>query len=314
MRALARTCLGAVLLALFAGVAVAAPGFSQTTPGVYTFTAPATGDYALEVSGAQGGGSTFNGSGGKGARLSGQVALNAGDILTLVVGGAGGASSDSGGGGGGSFAYIAAGSRLLLAAGGGGGTYLSYSAQPGIGASPNGSQGLGPQSGAGGQNGAGGAGGTATCCNGGEGSGGGGGGWLSAGTDGAASPGTGGGNAFSFSGGAAALGGAAGGLGGGGGSSSWGGGGGGGYSGGGGGGNTSANTGAGGGGGSFVDPAFHSVSTQDGVQSGHGSVTVSFIDPSPAAVPTLSDWAFWLLGAALAAGSVFYLQRRHQQA
>jgi len=73
-------------------------------------TIPATGNYLIDAAGAQGGADslTYGHSGGLGARVSGVVALNAGDTLCIIVGtrpsGPAGAY-DAGGGGGGTFVF-----------------------------------------------------------------------------------------------------------------------------------------------------------------------------------------------------------------
>ena len=87
------------------------------TGGVQTFTVPATGTYKLEVWGAQGG--TINSSyenGGLGGYSYGNVLLTAGQTLHVVIGGKGGASA--GGYNGGGSGYDAIG-------GGGGATHIA---------------------------------------------------------------------------------------------------------------------------------------------------------------------------------------------
>ena len=110
---------------------------SYTTSGEYTFTAPVTGNYILEVWGAQGGGND----GGYGAYSTGVVNLTKGSILYLNIGGSsadtnggynGGGYAKTGGYGGGGATHIATTSGLLgtfyssignvlIVAGGGGG-------------------------------------------------------------------------------------------------------------------------------------------------------------------------------------------------
>ena len=62
------------------------------TGGVQTFTAPYTGIYQIEIYGAAGG-NAGSYSGGKGGYSTGQVSLNKGDVLYVVVGGAGSTST-----------------------------------------------------------------------------------------------------------------------------------------------------------------------------------------------------------------------------
>ena len=101
------------------------------TGGIQEFVVPVTGTYQLEVWGAQGGGST----GGKGGYSYGNVSLNAGEIIYVVVGGQGGynggGSGSDGGYSGGGATHIGksnailkstSSSNLFLVAGGGGGS------------------------------------------------------------------------------------------------------------------------------------------------------------------------------------------------
>ncbi|MBK9109340.1 MAG: HYR domain-containing protein [Saprospiraceae bacterium] len=71
----------------------------------------------VKAYGAQGGHG-----GGKGAFISGDIAVTPGETINILVGGQGGeASNDDGGGGGGSFVWKAAGNVLVIVSGGGGG-------------------------------------------------------------------------------------------------------------------------------------------------------------------------------------------------
>jgi hypothetical protein len=81
---------------------------------------PTTGEYALDVFGASGGGSAGGGVGGLGAEVSGDISLTAGETLTLFVGGRG-QSIFIGGGGGGGGGFVFLGASVLAVAGGGGG-------------------------------------------------------------------------------------------------------------------------------------------------------------------------------------------------
>ncbi len=263
-------------------------------PGMFSFTAPVSGEYALELLGASGGASTISGApGGLGAEVSGDVFLTAGDNLALYVGGRG-SDGYGGGGGGGSFVFLA--TNVLAAAGGGGGAGGNDFADGGSGLTTTGGEsGVGPFGGPGGANGNGGGAGTYTYYyslnfNGAGGAG------VSPGA-----PGYGGGDGGTDgyggkfpNGGAGGAGGGAGGYGGGGGGGSLGGGGGGGFSGGGGGGGGPANGYAGGGGGSYLASVFTNPVLTSGVNSGDGSISIDLLT----AVPEPSTWAMTLAGFA----------------
>lgn len=278
---MAMAALGAVIAP---AAAYATPTTLSYTGSLQTYIVPTDGHYEIMAYGAQGGALPSVNQGGMGAQIGGDFLLTAGTTLNIIVGGQGGSRA---GGGGGSFVYTL--SDLLIAAGGGGG------------GGPSGPGGAG-QTGTSGQNGFGvspGAGGTAG--NGGSGSpatdyaGGGGGGWLGAGGHGAAAarnPGAGGSGAPSFAGGAGGdnfgANGGNGGYGGGGGSGFGPApGGGGGYSGGGG-----SSWGGGGGGGSFLSELATNVVLTSGVQSGNGSVVITFLDvqdvPEPASMALIA--------------------------
>ena len=122
---------------VLAGVAVlasaasadAAPVVVTYTGSLASFTAPASGQYAITAIGARGGNSpNSGGTGGLGAEAGGTFSLVQGEVLTLLVGAAGAdgvvqsqAFSGFGGGGGGSFVVGSDGSALVVAGGGGGG-------------------------------------------------------------------------------------------------------------------------------------------------------------------------------------------------
>jgi len=259
-----------------------------TTPGIETYTVGTSGTYDITAVGAEGGTDTNDSlTGGAGASVGGDVYLQAGTKLELVVGGEGGSGNVGGGGGGGSFVIELNGDThtILAAAGGGGGAgYYGYGGSARTG--PTGGNG-GEFAGSGGANGApgngaGGANGAA-----GEGDVGGGGGFTggSGGNDkvngiqgaNGSTAGT------SFKGGAAGTGGGGGGFGGGGGGGPGGGGGGGGYGGGGGGGPGDGGTfNGGGGGGSYLDASFtdplKTVGANSGnVNGGNGEVTIEAV-------------------------------------
>jgi hypothetical protein len=240
---------------------------TYTVPGEYTWEAPVSGYYTIEVWGAQGNngvtvGSGSGGAGQKGGYSKGQkIELKKGDKLTLKVGAAGGGGSGgsgenygnnnsakggAGGSGGGMTAALKGSETLIVAGGGGGGgggaTYIA---------------GLANGSDAGGGGGSGGGYNTT------PGNGGGNGG----GTGGSGS-GAGGGNGKS----GAATGIAGGGGGGGGGGSGH-------ASGGGGAGGEFAGGGGGGGGGGYAkvgSDGFASATGQTGVQSGNGKAVITY--------------------------------------
>jgi hypothetical protein len=248
------------------------------TGGVQTFTDSVSGEYAVKLLGASGGGSTFGDSrGGLGAEASGDVFLTAGEDLTLFVGGQGGSATFAGGGGGGSFVFD--GTDALAVAGGGGGAIPGSTGGPGL-AGTSGGTGRGAGGGVGGMDGTGGSGGV------------GGGAGVKADPAGYGGDGIGGGAGFGgrFPNGGAAGGdgdGGSGGFGGGGGGGNGGGGGGGsGFSGGGGG-----FAGGGGGGGSYLARLFTDPALTAGANRGDGSISIT-------AVPEPSTWAMMLAGFA----------------
>ncbi|MBT4651737.1 hypothetical protein HOC13_04430, partial [Candidatus Woesearchaeota archaeon] len=98
-------------------------GLVTVDGGVQNFTAPATGTYAIEVAGAEGGSGTDGSSvGGKGAIMKGDFSLTKGQVISILVGQQG-LSDGGGGGGGGSFVWDPTSITLpLIVAGGGGGS------------------------------------------------------------------------------------------------------------------------------------------------------------------------------------------------
>jgi PEP-CTERM motif-containing protein len=271
---------GASALAILASAAEANAETFAFTGAVQSFTASVSGEYAVELLGA-GGGHT----GGRGAEVSGDVFLTAGEDLTLFVGGQGESGINAGGGGG---SFVFDGKEVLAVGGGGGGS-------GGSGALGDGGPGLAVTSGGAG-GGTGGGGGM-------DGTGGGGGAGVNAGSAGYGGDGVGpghgyggtfpnggaGGSAHGYTGGA-------GGFGGGGGASYEGGGGGSGFSGGGGGGTGSPGGGGaaygGGGGGSYLSSLFTDQVLTAGVKSGDGSISIDLLK----AVPEASTWAMMLMG------------------
>ena len=96
-------------------------GFVTVNGGIQQWIVPASGLYTIDVYGAQGGDGSYGGSytGGLGANMQGQFALEAGQILHILVGQKG-ISSTEGGGGGGSFVVKEDDTPLIVAGGGGG--------------------------------------------------------------------------------------------------------------------------------------------------------------------------------------------------
>lgn len=189
-----------------------------TTSGIQNWTVPTTGTYQFEVVGAGGGVSPTTGQGGAGGKVVGNIALEAGTIIYLVIGqtasGSTGGFNGGGiggmGGGGGSDVRINGTSlndRILVAGGGGGGsTYTGNDKHnSGAGGYPNGgggnivtNSGYTIATGQGGTQSAGGGGGTSGGSSGGFGyggnggsgvGGGGGGGWYGGGGGGYYTPG-----------------------------------------------------------------------------------------------------------------------------
>jgi PEP-CTERM motif len=275
---------GASALAILASAAEA-NAETFTIPGHASFIASMTGVYVVEVLGAGGGNATLQGTlGARGAEVSGDIFLTAGELLPLFVGGQGLSGTAGGGGGGGSFVFD--GTDVLAVAGGGGGAAFTRGG-PGQ-AGKSGQAGAGPTAGAGGVGGNGGGAGIFLTGGGGGGSG------VNGGLSGIGGNGfeagiIGGSGGFMRIGGLGAgkgtVGGNAAGLDGGGGRS--------GYSGGGGGGGTFQIRGAGGGGGGsylaslFTDPDL----ITGGGSRGNGSISI-------VAVPEPSTWAMMLAGFA----------------
>ena len=259
--------------------------FSSGTPGIQTYTIATTGTYDITADGAQGGESTFFSSSGAGdgASVGGDIVLQAGTKLEIVVGGEGESGITGGGGGGGSFVIeTGAVDTILAVAGGGGGTgEYAGGGGGGGGTAPTGGNG-GPSGGAGGGGGASGAAG-----HGGGNLGGGGGGGFTGGNGATGLGGHGGAGAVAgttFYGGAGGVGAGNGGVGGGGGGGDLGGGGGGGGYGGGGGG---ASFGYGGGGGSL--DILGNPTEFAGVHSGNGLVTITEVPCYVAGTRMLTD-------------------------
>lgn len=138
------------------------PGVVSVSGGIQSWTVPFTGNYRIQVRGAQGGdgypnSSSSLGQGGGGVILTGDISLTQGDVLQILVGQKGGTPptiGSPGGGGGGSF--IARNGNPLIISGGGAG-FGQYNAATGVTTTSGGTNGGGS---AGGTNGQGGPGGT----------------------------------------------------------------------------------------------------------------------------------------------------------
>lgn len=239
---------------------------TMTTNGIQLWTVQTSGVYNITCAGASGG---INGNvyGGRGAIVSGKVALTAGNVIAILIGQIG----TGRGGGGGTFIVNNTTSTLLFAAGGGGGPtaatgYDAVFTNSGL-------------AGAGSTGGSAGGGGGANI-------GAGGGGYSGAGTNGTDTTTTNGGSAYTSGGvGGTGVSGNNGGFGGGGGGGPVGAGGGGGYSGGGGG---SSGSGGGGGGGSYITPNAYSttlINYNNYGSPGYALFDLRGIDVTPATTP-----------------------------
>jgi hypothetical protein len=98
--------------------------FNMTTTGIQLWTVPETATYRIAAYGAEGGISTANNLGGRGAFIQGDFNLNSGDVLQILVGQKSNTVDRSAGGGGGTFVTkspASSTSDILVIAGGGGG-------------------------------------------------------------------------------------------------------------------------------------------------------------------------------------------------
>jgi hypothetical protein len=249
-----------------------------TSGTIKDITITTTGTYAFTADGAKGGNFFGRVVGGAGAAVSGDIFLQAGTVLELVIGGEGNPGIGGGGGGGGTFIIETNNGTspvdIILAVAGGGGGAGSTGNGGGGRTGPTGGNGGGGNSGLGGSA-AGGAGGVDGQP--GQGPFAGGGGF----TGGAGDSGFGGRNGsdaqINFAGGRGPGSNptpGAGGLGGGGGGASSAGGGGGGYGGGGGGNGGGGTGGGGGGGGSYLNPSVTNPSFTAAINDAGGTVTI----------------------------------------
>ena len=95
--------------------------------GIQHWVVPQTGTYTIEVKGADGGETYQYGyQGGEGAYMSGEIQLNAGQVIKVLVGQRGQTARYASGGGGGSF-VVSSTNQPLIIAGGGGGIRFNYS-------------------------------------------------------------------------------------------------------------------------------------------------------------------------------------------
>lgn len=98
--------------------------YFNVSSGIMTWVVPTTGNYTIEVWGAQGGNATGNSYwGGYGARMKGTFALTQGTTLKILVGQSGGSSY----GGGGGMTAVATSSNVPLIVAGGGNTQSPWS-------------------------------------------------------------------------------------------------------------------------------------------------------------------------------------------
>jgi hypothetical protein len=255
-----------------------AASLTTVIDGIQQYIVPESGTYSIEAFGARGGNGDEDGflSGGYGATMVGYFELQEADVLRIVVGQTG-QDNQGGGGGGGSFVWNSN-MTLYIAAGGGGGAGDLDQSSYGEGMSGVVTQEGTSSSGGSSNGGTEGSGGYSYDADYGGGAGA---GWSSKGEDGVS--GTGG---YSLSGGfkggsndfQANIWGGFGGGGANGESGAEGGGGGGGYSGGGGGDGDMDD--GGGGGGSFISEDATLISSESGVNEGHGKVVITLI-PSP---------------------------------
>ena len=90
--------------------------------GMQEWQVPISGKYRVEACGASGGDRSFSKKGGKGAKVSGEVALTKGDKLVIVIGQRGSTPNVHypGSGGGGTFVFSSNSVPILVAGGGGG--------------------------------------------------------------------------------------------------------------------------------------------------------------------------------------------------
>ena len=277
-----------ILAAGMAGLANAGPIGFPYTGSPQNYAIDQTGEYQIVLGGAAGGtGDAELGAntkpGGNGVSIGGDILLQAGSLLDIIVGGQGQSSNPlAAGGGGGSFVYLDGSGTLLGAAGGGGGGGVDPGQIGGPGLTgPSGGSG-GGNAGSGGTDGMGGQSGQNF-----SGNGGGGAGFLGNGGSCCSQSGEGGSGPPTFAGGTPGAGNSGnGGFGGGGGAGRYAGGGGGGYSGGGGG--DGAGDG-GGGGGSFLtttyDGGFDDLLTPSADVTGDGYVSITYLGPSLSDMP-----------------------------
>jgi hypothetical protein len=283
-------------LALAAPSSAVAATFGSTNI-LQSFTIPQTGTYIITAYGAQGGSSINNNPGGQGGVTGANFSLNAGELLSILVGGIGGGGFGGGAGGGGGTFVVLNGSPLVIAGGGGGGGNGEDGGGGGIGFSSDGKQGGFGGGGGGSQGGIGNVGGGGSQAVGGFGGGGGGGGSSTA------RSGSGGGGGGNIGGTGGGTGGSSGFIGIG-------------FSGGSGGSGDNASFGGRGGTGFIGSNRLVSsanVLIQDAANSGNGKVEINLVSvPTPALLPGLVGMgiaAFRRRKAILGAGTIGSTQR-----
>jgi uncharacterized protein YjdB len=261
------TTISATLGSISATTTLTSRQLNFTTPGAFTWTAPA-GVTSIQVVATGGGGGGGAYAGGNGGQVTTRLVVVPNTNYSLFVGGGGQGGQTSGGGGGSSNFAVGTPDQIVAGGGGGGGYGLQAAADGGDGGGAGtgaGAAGGNPTGGAGGVDGTGGAGGSSA----------GGGPAGAAGANGIGGAGGAGGQGETGGVGSGSA------VGGAGGSGCCGGGGGGGYGGGGGAGSGPAGDGGGGGGGS-TGPAgtVFSVSTNRGAVAtvgGSGSVIITIL-------------------------------------
>lgn len=130
--------------------------FGMQTNGIQRWTVPATGTYRIRACGAQGGGNNQSPIyPGRGACIQGDVALEMGEVLQILVGQSGSGAVWTGGGGGGSYVVRADGTPLVIG-GGGAGASRTQDARAGYTDASTGTSGRNGYGSTGGSNGAGG--------------------------------------------------------------------------------------------------------------------------------------------------------------
>ena len=103
-------------------------GDVTSNSGIQQWVVPQTGTYTIETFGAEGGADYINGTGGNGAKMSGEFQFNSGDVIDILVGQTGGVYNLSSQGGGGGTFVVQNGTPIIISGGGGGAHGSSYAA------------------------------------------------------------------------------------------------------------------------------------------------------------------------------------------